>query len=835
MSATASPLRYALRRARHGWRQHGALLLVAALAVAVGSAGSVGLFSERVRAALVAQSGESIGADALLQARRPIPDALAGVARDAGLRTAPIVSMPSVVFGPAERSALASLKAVGDDYPLRSGLRTAGRPFGEAAPAAAPRPGTVYVDSRLWAELGLSPGAEVQVGSAALRVAGVLTFEPDRGGGFRELAPRLMLHHDDLERAGLTGPGARVAYALQLAGPAEALDTVRAAAGAAGVEMVTPTEARRELAAAMDRADRFLDLTVVCALVLAAAAAMIAADGFGRSLRDEAALLRVLGASRAFVGRALLALMGALGLGGIALGLGVAWGGQAVIAGAAGALFDAGLPLPASWWPAAQAALLGAVLLVGFAMPSILAVRDVSPMRVFQHAETATLAARGLRGAACVALLVIVGLQARSLTLTAAVIAGAAVAVALLYLIAQGALRLLDGMRHSGAAGAAWRLGLANLARRRRASAGLASALGLVLLALLLMAIVRGEMLSQWRASLPAGTPNIFLVNVQHAQRDALADFLTDRGLADVRLWPMARGRLVGLRGEQVSVDDFDDPETQRWINRDFNLSWSAALPPDNRLTDGQWWNDDAHGEPLLSADDYAVERLDVAIGDTMTLRFAGRDITFTVANLREVQWDSFRPNFFLMTTPGALDPERVPVSWLTSFHLSGERGALLRALVERFPNVTPIDIDALLEQVRAVIDRIVQALAFLLAFALAAGVLVLLAAIETSRTEREQEVALLRALGARRHFVARTLLVEYGVLGATAGAIAAAIAQLVAWQLAMRVFDMPFAMPLWPWLAGPLGGGLLVGAMGWLALRGVTMVAPDRVLRLQG
>jgi putative ABC transport system permease protein len=830
----ASPLRYALRRARHGWQQRSALLLVAALAVAVGAAGAVGLFSERVRAALMTQSGASIGADAVLRSRQPIPEALRGAAEDAGLRTAGFATMPSVVFGPAGTSALASLKAVDREYPLRSALRVADAPFGEARVAPPPERGEVYVASRLWTELGLSSGAEVQVGSATLRVAAALAFEPDRGGGFGDLAPRLMLRAEDLAAAGLTGAGARVRYALQLAGAQSALAAMRERAEAAGVAFETPAEVRRELATALERAGVFLDLTVVCALILAAAAAMIAADSFGRGLRDEAALLRVLGATRAFIGRALLGLLLTLGAVGIALGMALALAGQGVIALLADSLFDGGLPAPASWLPAGRAAVLGVLLLVGFAMPAVLAVRDVSPMRVFQRAaDAARGSAWGLRGAALLGLVLLVGLQARSLPLTASVIGGAAALALLLYLIARGLLAGFEGLRRSGAAGAAWRLGLANLARRRRSAGGLAAALGLVLLALLLMAVVRVEMLAQWQASLPPGTPNVFLINVQAEQREPLRDFLAERGLNDVRLWPMARGRLVRLNGEAVSASDFADEETRRWINRDFNLSWSAELPEDNRLLEGPWWTPAEHEEALLSADEYAVERLELAIGDTLTLRFAGEDRQFTVHNLRSVQWDSFRPNFFLMTTPGALEGE-VPTSWLTSFHLEEEQGRLLRDLVTRFPNITPIDIGALLDQVRAVMDRVVAALAFLLAFALAAGLIVLLAAIETSRAEREREVALLRTLGARRAFIARALLVEYGALGTAAGTLAAGVAQMMAMLLADRVFEIPFAAPWWPWLLGPVAGGLLVGGLGWLALRGITRVPPDRVLRLQ-
>lgn len=828
----ASPLRYALRRARRGWRTRGAVLLVGALAVAVGAAGAVGLFADRVRLALVAESGDSLGADAILQSRSALPEQLRELARDRDLDTARIASMPSVVFHGDDHSTLASLKAVDSEYPLRSTLRISDIPFGPMRDAGAPVRGTAYVDSRLYTELALEEDSTLQVGAVELRLAGVLRFEPDRGGGFGDLAPRLMLHYEDLADAGLLGPGARVTHALQLRGPAAGLDALRQAAEAEGVRYLTPGEARQELAAALDRAGVFLDLAVVCALILAAAAAMIAADSFGRSLREEVALLRTLGATTAFIGQALLSLLLLLGGVGIVGGIALAWAAQEVIAQTAGALLDGSLPVPGSA-PVVRAAALGGLLLVGFAAPAVLSVRRTSPMRIFQRGEEgSTAAAWSVRGLAVLALVGLVAMQARSLALTLAVVGGAAALAAVLYVVARLLLRALDGLRRSGAAGLAWRLGLANLARRRRSAGGLAAALGLVLLALMLLNLVRDEMLSQWRDSLPEGTPNVFLINVQSEQRDPLRDFLADAGHDDITLWPMARGRLVALNGERVSVADFDDPETQRWINRDFNLSWSAHLPEDNRLLRGRWWTDAELDEALVSADEYAVERLDLDIGDTLTLRFADRDVTFTVHNTRTVQWDNFRPNFFLLATPGAMAAADVPASWLTSFHGGDDPGPLLRQLALEFPNVTAIDIDAMLAQVRQIIDRVVQAVAFLFIFALAAGLLVLLAAIEVSRSEREREVALLRTLGARRRFVAGALLVEYGALGAAAGALCAIVAQAVALQLAQRVFEIPFSPPLWPWLAGPVGGALLVGAMGWLALSGITRVPPDRVLR---
>lgn len=831
-----SPLRYAARRLRRGWRGRGAVLLVAALAVAVAAAGAVGLFTERLRLAMAAQAGETLGADALIDSPQPIPVNLIIEAAEAGLEFATLVTLPSVVFH-GDDSSLASIKAVSPEYPLRGMPRIADAPFAADRPAdGVPPPGTAWADARLWTALGLAPGAQVQLGSVTLRVGQVLAFEPDRGSGFSELAPRLLINLNDLERAGLLGPGARARHGLMLAGDEAGLARLQKLATTPAMQSrlrwMTPQTARPEVGRALDRAGRFLDLAVICALVLAAAAIMIAAHGFGAQLRDEAALLRCLGASQRFIGRALLGLLLMLGLVGGALGLFFAWMGQDVISQLAMALVGGTLPLP-PLAPGLRALGLGAVLLAGFAAPAVLAVRRQSPMQVFQRqAPPPALGGTLIRLSALLALAGLVWLQAREPLLALGVLGGVAAVAALLYLLGLVLLRLLDGLRRRGFAGGAWRLGLANLSRRRHAVSGQAAALGLVLLALLLLGGARNDLLAQWRDGLPADTPNVFLINVQQAQIEPLADFFRERGVAPPELWPMARARLVALNGEPVTAEDFEDEETRRWIDRDFNLSWSATLPPDNSLIAGQWWDESQTGEPLLSVSDYAVERLGLAIGDTLGLRFADTDITLRVHNLRRVRWDGFRPNFFLLTPPGVLSEARVPTNWLTSLHLPAELRGLLRELIAEFPNITTIDIDAILDQVRTIIERVARAVEFLFLFALAAGLLVLLAAIEATREERLREVALLRTLGAPRWLVARALLTEYGLLGAVSGLIAAAVAQAVIWLLAVQVFEIAYAPRPWLWLAGIGGGALLVATLGWLALRRVTHTPPDRVLR---
>ncbi|HUS24346.1 MAG TPA: FtsX-like permease family protein [Candidatus Binatia bacterium] len=820
-------LTYAFRRLRRGWRSGELLILSLAIAVAVAASGAVELFSGRVQAALAAQSGDALGADLAFTSRAVLPASLAEQVRAAGARTARVVNLPSVVFA-GERSLLASVKAVEPAYPLRGAMRMADEPYApERVAQGGPAPGEAWADARLWSELQVQRGATLTVGAIALTLTGVVTYEPDRGGGFADLAPRLLMNHADLAGTQLVQPGSRMQQWLLASGPPDALERVRGLPLPAEARRLSPAEARPELKSAMDRAARFLRLAVLAASLLSAAAVAICARAQGRRLRDEVALLKCLGARQRFVASALMASLLLVGLVAGLAGALAGWLAQAGLAAAAAQMLS--IPLPAvSPAPLAKALLLGLVVLAGFALPPVLDARRAPPVRVFQRTETASRAGAMVPVGAALAVVALLWQQAGDVQLALYVLGGAAGTMLALALLAWALVALLAPLRRS--VGTAWRFGLGNVARRRGASVVQAVALGQALLALLLLGIVRQDLLETWKARLSPETPNQFLINIQPAQIPAMQEFFAQRGLPKLEPMPMARGRLVALNGKRVTADSFQDPETQRWINRDFNLSWSDLLPDDNKLTAGQWWTAAQHGQKLLSADRYAVERLGLRLGDTVALAFADQELTFTVTSFREVEWDTFRPNFFLLAPPGALDA--VPVSWLASFHLDAARKALLRDLTRQFPNVTALDVDTLITQVRAIVDRVVRGVEFILLFTLAAGLTVLLAAIEGTREDRVRESGLLRALGARTRVIVQGLLAEYAVLGLLAGSVAAIAAQLIAWALATQVMRIPYGPRPLLWLAGAGVGVVLVTALGWLSLRRTLRASPTEVLR---
>ena len=823
-----SALAYAVRRLRKGWRSGELLILMLALAVAVGAMSAVSLFIASTRAANAGQTGETMGADLMFQSREPLPESVVGPAGRSGLRQTRNMVFASVVLN-GEFTALASIKSVEPGYPLRGVLRVAEQPFGPARPATGiPAPGEVWVDLRLWQELHLQPGGSIQAGAVQLKVGALLTEEPGRGTGFSDLAPRLLMNSADLAATGLLVPGSRAQYQLMLAGDSDKLAPLQAISLPRGVRRVAPEEARPELTRALENSYGFLALARLSATLLAAAAIALCAWQWGQKLRDEVALLKCLGASSDWILDALTMMLLLLGLGASLAGALLGLGAHQLLGALLESLMQIELPPPPLLMPLGRSAALALVLLFGFALPPILQARATSPIRVFQR-DPHVPARRLPMLAAVAALAAALWLQTSSWQF-AGIILGSVAAVALV-LALFGALLVQALAPMKRAVGTSWRFGLGNISRRRVATVVQVVALGLSLQALLLVTVVRQDLLSTWRGALPANTPNQFLINIQTGQIPGLRKFFADRGYAEPLFWPMARGRLTHLKGKPVSADTFDDPRTKYWVNRDFNLSWTDTLGDDNTITEGQWWGKSGRGKPLLSADKSAVEGLGLKLGDTLTLDFAGTPVEFTVDNFRTVKWDSFRPNFFLLAPPGVLE-DRAAAQWLTSFYLGAEQRGLLRELITNFPNVTVLDIDALISQVRTIMDRIVRAVEFIFLFTLAAGVTVLLAAIEATRGERVRETGLLRALGAPGSIITRGLLAEYAVLGALAGTVAAIAAQVAAWLLAEYVFRIPYGLRPVLWLTGAGAGASLVTLLGWWSLRSTLNTPPHQVLR---
>ena len=803
-------------------------IMAVSLVVAVASFTTVAFFADRVQQALVRESSQLLGADLVLVSDRPIDARFAAEADRLDLRRTATARFPSMVRA-GEASLLTEIKAVEAGYPLKGALRIVADGKPRTVQVAPPR-GEAWADERLAARLGLQPGQAIVVGDASLRVTARIVDDPEASIGFLNAMPRLIVNADDLPATNLVQSGSRITYRLMVAGTQRSLAAFRTTAGprvGPGQRLEDVRDARPEIRSALERAEKFLGLASLLSAVLASVAVALAARQYVRRHLDHCAMLRCLGASRRMTVGLHAVQLGALGLvagvAGCLVGFAAQWALGALLA----PIVQVPLP-PPGWTSAAQGIAAGFVVLLGFALPPLAALGKVSTLRVLRRDLAApTVGSWAGHAAGFVAIGALILWHTRDVGMAAWVLGGLAVAAivsaAAAFVLVRFAARL--GAR----AGFAWRFGLSNLSRRAAASVVQVVALGAGLLALILLSITRGDLLEGWRSSLPADAPNRFLVNVQPDQRAPLSAFFAEEGRAVPELYPMIRGRLVAVNGQEVTAASYREDRARRLVDREFNLSWVASPRLDNPIVDGAWWSGE-RPVPQFSVEAGIAETLRLKVGDVLAYDIAGTRLEAPVTSLRKVRWDSFRANFFVLAPPAAL--AEFPATFITSFHLPRGDDALMDRLVKRFPNILVIDVAAVLGQVQTMIEQVVRAVEFLFLFSLGAGLLVLLAALQTTHDERWREAALMRALGARSRQIALVQAAEFVVVGVLAGAFAASGASAIGWVLAREVLNVPYAIDPLVWVAGLVAGGVGVTAAGMLGTAGVLRARPMDVLR---
>ena len=824
-------LRFALLALSRDWRSGELVVLLAALVVAVGALTGVGFFTDRVGQAVDRQAAEVIAADLKLRSGQPLPDEYVTQARALGLRTARTLSFPTVVFF-GEQSTLAAIRAVSEGYPLRGRVKVADEPFGEGHETdAIPARGEAWFDSRLLARLGARVGDTVNIGAASFRISKVLSYRPDQGSAFVDLAPSLMLNLADMPATQLIQPGSRVTYAILFAGPPAAVRDFKARLQASkkpGERLVDVAEASPQIQASVQRAGRFLNLSALVTVMLAAMAVAMAARRYVQRHLDNVALMKCMGASQGFVLRVTALELLLLALLASAAGALVGYAAQAGLARLLSGLIRGDLPAPGPA-PVLLGLATAAIILVGFALPPMLQLKRVPPARVLRRdLEPPPLRYAATYLVAIGALLGMLFWLVRDARLVGYVAAGITGTLALL--LAAGWLLVRLAGRLRGGVGVAWRYGLANLSRRGRASMVQVVAFGLGLMVLLLLGIVRKDLLDTWQASLPADTPNHFLINIRTDQADAFRRFFTDHGMPAPRLYPMIRARMTALNGKPIASLPLKGDRAHAFAEREQNLSWSATLQQDNKIVAGHWWTPADAGRKLVSVATEYADELGIKVGDTLSFDVAGEPLVAEVASIRDVQWDTFRPNFFLVFSPGTLDG--MVGTWLTALKLDEHDQRFLVDLVHQFPSVSIFDIQAILTQVRQVADRASLAVQYVFLFTLLAGVMVLLAAVQSTRDERAYESAMLRTLGASRRVVLAGVATEFAALGVLAGLLAALGATVGGWLLASQVFNLGYHLDPMVWLAGVAGGFVIVGGAGTLAARSVVNQPPISTLR---
>jgi putative ABC transport system permease protein len=822
--------RQLLRDARAGELR----VLFFALVVAVAASTAIGYFGARLNGAMMLRATEFLGADLILEGSSPARPEQVEAGERLQLDHARIVIFSSVI-ATDNGIQLSSVKAVDEAYPLRGELKSAPDLYQTEQPGRGPKPGEAWAEARLFAAVDLKVGDEIDVGAKTLRLSRVLTYEPDRAGNFYSLTPRVMINEQDLAATNVVQPGSRVTYREMWSGPPDTLAAYRKTIEPGlepHQEIKDARDGSQQIGGALGKAERYLNMASLVAVLLAGVAVALSASRFAARRYDASALLRCLGLSRS---EALtlfslqLAIIGVLAsLGGAILG----WVAQLGLFALLQNLLPATVP-PGGLLPALAGMGTGLVALAGFALPPLAALGRVPPLRVLRRDMLPIPASSWLvYGAALLALGLIMWRLSLDLVLTFALLGGGVVAALLLgslLLIGLSSLRrLLAG------APLPWRIGLGQLLRYPMAAAGQSLAFGLILLSMGLIALLRGELLDTWQNQLPKDAPNYFVLNVLPTDKDSFAQTLTRISPHAAPLYPVVPGRLTSINGEPVGHFVVKDSRGENATRRDLSLTWAADLPEGNTLTAGQWWQrsdaqQPADATPGVSIETELAQSLQIKLGDRLGFMVGGLNREAVVTSLRDVNWDTFQPNFFMIFQPGTLAD--LPTTYLTSFYLPPGQDRQIVELSRAFPAISILGVEALLAQVRSILDQVTLAVQFVLLFVLAAGIAVLFSGLQATLDERIRQGALLRALGAERALLIKSRRIEFGLLGAASGLLAALGCELVSFVLYRYAFALEWQPHPWLLLL-PLIGALLVGGAGVFGTRRALNASPLAVLR---
>ena len=834
----------AMRMSARDWRAGELRFLLLALIVAVAALSSVGFFIERMRSGLERDANKLLGADLLVNSDQPVAPGWRAEAGRRGLRMADTVtffSMAQAGEGDASQAMLAALKAVSPGYPLRGRLKLSTDPEQASAAigtptAATPAPGTVWVDANLLTALNAKLGQRLRLGDREFRIEQLIASEPDRGAAFSSFAPRVMLALADLPGTGLTSDGARVTYRMQVAGPnpndrrqvdayQQWLSQQIKDQKVRGVRVESLENGRPEMRATLERADRFLSLVGLLSAMLAAVAVAMAARRFMLRHLDASAMLGCLGMTQNQVTAMYLIEFVLVGLAGSVIGVLAGFGAHYILLELLGSLVSTDLP-PVSLLPALQGLSTGMLLLVGFALPPVLQLRNVPHNRVIRREQAAprpaALATYGLGLGAFGALLLWQAGDARLAAVTGAGFLGAFVVSAL---VAWLGLRVLKQLRPA-LRNQAWRFAVTSLQRRPAATVVQVVALSLGLMALLLLTVVRGDLMTAWRTATPPDAPNRFVINIQPEQKNEVEQRLRAARVPELQMFPMIRGRLVAVNGAPLVPAS---EEARRMGEREFNLSTTSSLPTGNEVVAGRWYRD-GPGVVEASVEQGLAKTLGLKLGDRMRFDMGGLPVEATVTSLRKLEWGSMRANFFVIINPAAM--AEAPRTFMTAFHLPPQARQLGNELVRTYPNLTVVDISGIVRQLQEVLDQVVAAVEFLFLFTLVSGVLVLYAALMGSQAERTREAGLLRALGATRRQLSRAQWIEFCMVGGLSGLLAASGAAALGWALATYQFKFSWSFSPVVWLAGLGAGAVCAIAGGAWGLRKVLRQPPLQTLR---
>lgn len=799
------------------WRAGEVRLLIIAMLIAVACMTSVNLFSARIEKAMLNQASDLLGGDMALTSPTPVPEAWLQQAKKFNLQTSRSLVFFSMLSS-GDKLQLASIKAVEKPYPLRGQLKIADQPFKAGTITHdIPLSGTLWMQSNLFPLLGTEIGGRVTLGQIALQPTHVLTYQPDPPGSFFSFSPYVLINFQDVASSGVVQPGSRVQYTILFSGDEKSLEKYTewlTPKLAPGQKLAGRYDQRPSVQNMLTRVQHYLGLGSLMSVILAGVALVVVLKRFIRRHEDEVALMRCYGASAKEILLIYFWVLMAAGIVGISLGCFVGYLAQNVLEKILATWMQFQLP-SVSLFSIWLSVCMGGLILLAFGLPPLWQLTRVPPLKVLRSEMLPIPISHFWLYLS--ALTLIVGLMlwyTKDFLLAMIILLGCVVACALFLLGGWGLIHCMGYLRKR--VGVSWRYGLSNLHRHWQSSLLQITAFGFTLMVLLLLFIVKNDLIQAWQSELPKNTPNYFVINISPEQVSAVEKKLSESaGIRTEQIFPMVRGRLYLLNGQDILSVLSEDKRNDPIFQREINLSYTDTLPYNNKLSEGKWFKSgDKQG---ISVEKGLANRLGLKMGDTLGFRVGAQTIEGEIINMREVDWGSLQPNFYVLFVPGVL--ESFPRTYITSVYLPEQAGTALIQLVAQFPNLTVINVTEILAQVQNILAQAGNAIQYLLFFAFLVGFVVLYASVYASLDERLYEAKILNALGATRHQLMTGLLAEFLTLGASAGLLGGIMANVIGMALGYWVFGLVVHFNVIWVLIGILLGATMVAGIGYIAL----------------
>lgn len=808
-----------LRLFRHELRRGELTIICLAIILAVATVFSLSGFSQQIQSALINESNSFIASDRVLQSSRPVNQQFIEKSQELKIEHANVLLFSSMVFAEDEML-LASVKAISNNYPLRGELLINDPVDGSINTRQAPEPGSVWVHSSLLDKLNVKVTDSIELGAATFMIAGTINKEPDASFSVFTQGPRVFINEADIDKTQVVQPGSRLTYRYLFAGSSDDIESFE--------QWIKPQvgEAQRwydiksqqsPLANALNRAEKYLSLASMLGIILAAVAVSVASRRYSQRHQPMVAVFKAMGANRGHIRNLYLLHWGSLSLFSIIIGLVFGF----ILQRIGLAFMTDYLPASAitfSWYPLMVAIITGGLCAFAFAiapMKTLVSTPVLSVIRGFKDQSAASWLSNVPAVLAVFALLL---LFSRDIVLALTLMVSASVVIIILLIL--GRLLVNVGRSFGSNAGQGFHLAMANLKRRGKQNNVQLISFTIAIKLLLLMLVVRNDLIAEWQGQLPENTPNQFLVNVNKQQVNEVQDFLAENELVANDLYPIVRGRLTAINDEiltkKASKEDADGSEQgRRGIGRELNMTWHTLLPKENVVTEGEWFKEGDETQQV-SIESQVAQRLDIKLGDELSFQIGSEKIRLPVTSIREVNWQTMQPNFYMIFSTNVLAD--FPATYITSLHIPDHKKTAIQTFLAQYPTISVIDVEAMINQLKSVIEQVSVAIEFILILVVIAGSLVLVAQVQASMEERERELAILRTLGAKGSLLQAATVLEFVILGAIAGLLASAAMEVAVYVLQTQIFDMQPSLHLSYWLLGILLGAGFVGMIGLLS-----------------